>query len=114
MAKLSDDLFQLIKSLDKLETRYFRRHSTADKKSSMMQLFDLLLRLEYNEKRIVQLFEKKGMAKHISKTKKYLYDSILRVMRSYKSETSFNARYRLFDIFKDIDFLFEKQIDGQA
>jgi len=96
MGRLKPDLFQLIKSLDKSEKRYFKRytllHSGGAKTSTnYTQLFDAIDEMnEYDEQVIKKKFEGTKFIKQLFSTKKYLYESILKSLRSYMSQAGDN------------------------
>lgn len=117
--KSSDDLFLLIKSLDKSEKRYFRLFSSfhgGDKK--YMQVFDALEKQKYyDEKKIISKFErqgrifgKDGFAKRFPGIKHYLYNLILNSLESYKTTIDSS----LHSYLNKIEILFQKGLYTQC
>lgn len=90
--KASDDLFQLIKSLEKQEKRYFKlflNRSGERSSKNMVLLFDAMDRLEvYDEERIKTKFKGQAFAKQLHVAKNRLSKSILRSLELYHSENS--------------------------
>lgn len=96
MKTVSNHLFQLIKSLDKQEKRYFKRFATRHtigKENNYVKLFDAInLQKEYDELKIRKKFEGEAFTKQLHVAKNYLYNLILSSLRSYnesKSEDKF-------------------------
>ena len=85
----SDDLFQLIKSLDQAEKRYFKIYSAQHVKGDQniyVRLFEAIVaQRRYDEIALVRQFRGETFTKQFSVTKNYLYKIILRSLRSYHS-----------------------------
>ena len=90
--KVSDDLFQLIKSLEKQEKRYFKLFlSRSGERSSknMVLLFDALEKQDgYDEAYIKNKFKDHTFSKQLHVAKNRLHKSILRSLELYHSENS--------------------------
>ncbi|MFK7904309.1 MAG: hypothetical protein AB8B69_04250 [Chitinophagales bacterium] len=85
----SDDLFRLIKSLKQSEKRYFKIFSSTHVKgeqNNYVKLFEAVDKQdEYNEATILKKFKGEKFIKQFSVTKNYLYNFILKSLRSYYS-----------------------------
>ncbi|MBI3142192.1 MAG: hypothetical protein HYZ16_05150 [Bacteroidetes bacterium] len=113
--KSSTDLFELIKSLGVSEKRYFKiftsLHVVGDG-NRYTQLFDLLESSDHydDEKVCAAMGMKPGVT--FSKSKKYLYDLILKAMRVYHAEN--NGTQMLTSAIDRVSFLFHKGLYDQA
>ncbi len=85
----SDDLFRLIKSLKQSEKRYFKIFSSTHVKgqqNNYVKLFEAVDKQdEYDEPAILKKFKGEKFIKQFSVTKNYLYNFILKSLRSYYS-----------------------------
>ncbi len=114
---MADDLFQLIKALDKNEKGYFKkfaaRYGEKTTGNDYLKLFDLLDKAdEYNEETVKKHFAKAGKKFNLSAQKTYLYKQLIRCLRSYHSAQ--NSSYKLTESLLDIQNLTDKGLDGQA
>lgn len=104
--KTSGELFQLIKSLNKSEKRYFKLNSTlhkGDKKYIM--LFEAMEKQkEFDEKKVIELFKHERFVKQLPVAKNYLYGLILRSLESFHSCIDSD----LYSHLHRIKILFEK------
>ena len=110
--KVSEDLFDLIKSLNKNEKGYFKKYSSINSSqysTSYIQLFDTIDRQEVYDEEVIQ---KKQNFNRLPHLKKYLYKQILKSLRSYNSER------KIVDILlvtrNDIENLYAKKLFKQA
>lgn len=110
--QVSDELFQLIKSLSKSEKRYFKLHSSmhgSDKKYVM--LFEAIgKQTEYNEKEIVEIFKKEKFIRQLSVIKNYLYGLILSSLKSYHTDIDSQLQGHLHGV----TILYEKGLYRQC
>ncbi|MGQ0828013.1 MAG: hypothetical protein ACT4ON_06430 [Bacteroidota bacterium] len=111
-----NDLFLLIKTLNKNEKRYFRlfasRHVVGEK-NTYLKLFDAILQQkEYDEKQIKEIFKKKQMGKNLAVEKSRLYGLVLKSLSDFHSGISVEAKLR--DQMQQIEVLFEKGLFEQA
>lgn len=111
----STDLFDLIKSLTKAEKRQFKLHGarhTIGEKNTYVELFDAIDRQsEYDEEALLQS-NPHLKKKDVRSMKSYLYDLILRTLRSQTMNRSVSARVR-YQIDK-AEILIEKNLYSQA
>jgi hypothetical protein len=81
----SEDLFSLIKSLDKSEKRAFRLYANrmdSNKYGAFVQLFDILDKLDhYDEATVLKKFRVKDKT-HYSNVKRHLYSQVLKSLRT--------------------------------
>lgn len=91
-----DELFQLIKSLNPSEKRYFKTNAKkgGELKSNYLQLFDAMDAQgdEYDEQLLKKKHAKKPFVKYLSAEKKYLREQIMKQMRAYRSEVSIDNK----------------------
>ncbi len=114
--KQKDQLFQLIKSLNSSEKRFFKIYSSRHvigEQNNYIYLFDAIDNLvEYDEKKLIKKFEGKKFVNRFSVAKSYLYDLILRSMNQYHSQK--NVDNQLLELLRRISFLFDKNLYDQA
>ncbi|MEO8666078.1 MAG: hypothetical protein ABI462_11345, partial [Ignavibacteria bacterium] len=115
--KVTDDLFQLIKSLDQSEKRYFKVFATMHIKGSdnnkYVKLFDAIERQdEYDENEIRNHFKKEKFLNQLHVAKNYLYNNILKSLRLYHSDKS--KLNELIDILRDVQILYDKSLYKQC
>src|SRR6478736_10552394 len=116
MARIkSKNLFDLIKSMDKNEKRYFKvmflgSDSGEDKK--MLLLFDNINKQEQFDEELILQKEPSLKRSQLSNMKAYLYDKILQSIRQYNCSKIFDIRIR-----EQIDFaqiLMERRLFEQG
>lgn len=92
--KPKQNLFELIKSLNKSEKRYFKLYASLQKGSkNYLKLFNEIdLYDEYEEPRIKEKFKNEKFIKQLTFTKNYLYKLILKSLIAYQGEKSIDAR----------------------
>ncbi|HMS33239.1 MAG TPA: hypothetical protein PKC91_04060 [Ignavibacteria bacterium] len=115
--KVTDDLFQLIKSLDQSEKRYFKIFATMHIKNSdenkYIMLFDAIdKQSEYDESEIRKKFKNEKFLNQLHVAKNYLYNNILKSLRLFHSERS--KLNELMDILRDVQILYEKSLYRQC
>ena len=90
--KPSNDLFRLIKSLDKNEKGYFKKNAqgvSKGKDKNYLLLFDAIdAQEEYNEDALLKKFRTQAFSKHFSVAKNFLFELILKSQRSYRANSS--------------------------
>lgn len=113
--KVSDDLFQLIKSMSKSEKGYFKKFAskhTIGEKNIYVKLFDAMDRLdEYNEQEIKKKFAGEKFADKLYSTKNYLFNLILKALSSYHAEKFAVSKLNMMMI--ELNVLFEKGLYKQ-
>ncbi|MBK8983886.1 MAG: hypothetical protein IPM38_16600 [Ignavibacteria bacterium] len=115
--KVTDDLFQLIKSLEQSEKRYFKifasMHVKDAESNNYFKLFDAIDRQEiYDESEIKKIFAKEKFVSQIHVAKNYLYNNILKSLRLYHSDK--NKVNELMDILRDVQILYDKSLYKQC
>lgn len=115
--KATDDLFQLIKSLDQSEKRYFKVFATMHIKGSddnkYVKLFDAIDNQdEYSESEIRKQFANEKFLNQLHVAKNYLYNTILKSLRLYYSEKS--KLNELMDTLRDVQILYDKSLFRQC
>jgi tetratricopeptide (TPR) repeat protein len=110
-----DKLFQLVRSLSKTEKRYFSIYAqlhTKSENNDYLKLFREFERHEtLDETKIKANLSGQRLLEHYAVTKSYLYDLILKAMRSYSKHSDDK---RVLDLIQDVEFLASKGIFDQA
>lgn len=115
--KVTDDLFQLIKSLDQSEKRYFKvfatMHIKGAESNKYVTLFDAIEKQdEYDEAAIRKEFKNEKFLNQLHVAKNYLYNNILKSLRLYHSDKS--KLNELIDILRDVQILYDKSLYKQC
>jgi hypothetical protein len=111
-----DDLFQLIKSLEKNEKRYFTMYTSrnfSDGESNTLLLFNELDRMEeYDEEKLKKKLSVskagKSLVKYLSAEKKALHTMLMRAMRNYHAEKSVDVQ--LHELLMDEQYYHGKSL----
>jgi hypothetical protein len=104
----NDELFSLIKSLNKAEKRHFKLHAQMQGgEKEYIFLFDAMDKLsEYDEEKIIKACSGYHFVKHLYKAKSYLFNAIVDVLKDF---TAYNTlEYRLLKLMLEIEFLQNK------
>ncbi len=106
----NSELFELIKSLNKNEKRYFRMQASMQKGSkNYIQLFDAIYSQKtYDEKAIKEKYRGDKFIKHLAFTKNHLYSLIMKSLINYNSEKSVDSR--IHSIISECKILFDKEL----
>lgn len=112
----SKDLFELIKSLNRAEKRYFKifagRHSLGGK-NLYLKLFEAIShQSEYDEPSLKKKFKEELGKGSFAVLKNYLYNQLLRSLRAYNAEHS--IEFKLRSQLNDLDILFGKGLINQC
>ncbi len=112
----SDELFKLIKSLDKNEKRYFKlltgKYESA-KESNYVRLFDAIDAMEeYDEEKLKKKFRDKKLFKNLASEKNHLQRLILRSLRNYSPEPTVDNKIK--DMIREAEFLYKKALYEQC
>lgn len=115
--KVTDDLFQLIKSLTQSEKRFFKvyasLHHIKGDDNKYFKLFNAIDKQKtYDEELIRDKFRNEKFLKQLFVVKNYLYHTILKSLRVYNSEKS--KQNELIDILKDVQALYDKSLFKQC
>ena len=110
--KVSENLHQLIRSLSKPEKRYFKLHSSRHiigEQNNYVKLFDAIdKQKEYNEAGLLAQFKQEVFIKQFSIAKSRLYDSILRSLDAYNSDSSVDSQLK--NMLHHAEILFKKTL----
>lgn len=111
----SDSLFRLIQSMSKSEKRHFKlfagRHSVEE--NNYLKLFDVIAgQKEYNEGSILKKFSKETFTNRFPITKKRLYETVLRALDAFHSQSSIDARLKRELHFAEI--LYKRSLYNQC
>jgi hypothetical protein len=109
----SDELFELVKSLNKNEKRYIRLYSGQQKGSRVyLKLFNALEKArDFDEKEFKKIYKKERFIKHFSFNKYYLYSLIIKCLAAYNSERSVDAK--IHSMIMQCKILFDKTLYNQ-
>lgn len=111
-----DDLFHLIKSMNKSEKRHFKLNSNnflEDGKSHYAQLFDAIDKLKtYDESVLIKKDPKRTYTKNLSSRKAYLYNQLLKNLNEFNRSKSINSQ--LYHSINSINTLHNKGLKKQA
>lgn len=110
-----DELFELIKSLDKPEKRYFKLYASkySRENTNYIRLFNELEKQgSYDEKSLNKVFKGESFIRQLHVTKNYLYNLILSSLTEYTFRHS--THYKLSDQLRQVHTLFEKRLFPQA
>lgn len=114
--KKSNHLYELIKSLNKTEKRYFKLYSsrhTIGTQNNYIYLFDFISKMEvYDEDLILKKFKGEAFLNNFSITKGRLYTHILNALDLYYSTSSIDAQ--LYKTMHSADILFDKGLYQQS
>jgi hypothetical protein len=114
--KKSNHLYELIKSLNKTEKRYFKLYSsrhTIGEQNNYISLFDFISKMElYDEELIMDNFKGEPFLNNFSITKGRLYTHILNALDLYYSTSSIDAQ--LYKTIHSADILFNKGLYQQS
>ncbi len=115
--KASDELFQLIKSLNKTEKGYFKKYASTHiigEKNNYMKLFEAIDKQKvYNETAIKKTFARETFIKHLPSEKNYLSDLILRSLTSYTTSTV-SIEFKIKELLLQVEVLFKKSLYRQC
>ena len=109
MAK-KEQLFSLIQSMNQAEKRYFKIFCFSQKENNnYLRLFEFLVRQEfYDESKVRKKFKGERFLKQLHVTKNYLYQLILKSLRSYHATISSDAEIKA--ILRNVEILFIKEL----
>lgn len=119
--KASPEIYHLIRSLTKAEKRYFKLYASLQSgNKNYLLLFDAIDKQakrkgeqeEYDENEVMNELEGEDFIKHLPVIKNYLYNLILKSIRSYRTDDSLEKYLR--GAIQDIHFLHEKGLHDQA
>src|SRR5688572_27419266 len=111
----SDSLFRLIRSMSKSEKRHFKlyagRHSVEE--NNYLKLFDAIDKQQtYNEALILKKFSRESFINRFPITKKRLYETVLRSLDAFHSQSSIDAQLKRELHFAEI--LYKKSLYNQC
>ncbi len=114
--KVSQDLFELIKSLTPAEKRYFKlfaKRHVKGKENNYVLLFNAIDKQRvYDETKLLKKFQTKRLVRYFSSEKNYLYKLILKTMNAYQAEHNIKAQIR--SQLESIHLLFDKRLIHQG
>jgi hypothetical protein len=106
--KANSELFDLVKTLNKNEKRYFRLQTSLQKgsKNYIMLFNELDRRKNYVEKEVKKKFSQERSIKQFAFTKNYLWKLIIKNLESFHSASS--ADSRIHSLISECKILFDK------
>jgi hypothetical protein len=109
-----DDLFELIKSLNKSEKGYFKKYNSFHVKgeeNSYMKVFNEIDKMaEYEEDKLKKKFAGTNLGKNFAVIKNYLYKQILRSLEAYHT----NELSEIRSLLNRADILLNKNLRKQS
>jgi len=112
----TDKLFVLIKSLQKSEKIFFKKNAGLYRKegaSNYLKLFDAIdKQVDYDEKKLLSKFKGSSVAKYFSVSKNYLYESILKSLRTFRQGKSLKDKVQALQ--EEATILIEKGLNKEA
>lgn len=112
----SDYIFQLVKSMSKEEKIHFKRHGgihVKGERNNYIRLFDAIDSMKvYDEEAIIRKFKGEKFTKQISVAKNYLYNAILKSIKTIRSPKS--KKEVILGLLADVNILFEKRLYEQC
>ncbi len=112
----SEELHQLIQSMNMSEKRYFKIYSSRHvigKKNNYIRLFSAVEKQNtYDEVQIKKTFEGETFIKHLPSEKNYLYQNVLESLNFFHKEKTFLTRY--CNIIISIEVLYNKGLFDQC
>ncbi len=94
--KVSNDLFDLIHSLQRGEKRYFTinasQHVVGDSNNYLKLFRAIDKQKSYDEAQLIRQFGHENFCKNFSVTKNYLYNAILKSLEAYEAEKNINNK----------------------
>jgi len=113
---VSDDLFTLIKSLEKQEKRYFKLYASRSGSAQNQNMTNLFNEIDkqkvYNEDRIKKKFKHKSFVRQLTVSKNRLYQAILKSLDAYYAEASRESK--LQQLIHQAEILYEKGLREQC
>lgn len=112
----SDNLFDLIQSLNPSEKRHFKLYAQrhiVGKENNYLKLFDTIdKQKEYDESALKKKFRQEKFIQQIHVAKNYLYTLILRSLNEYHTDDSTNIQLR--ELLNNAEILFGKGLYKQS
>lgn len=116
MNPTADKLHSLIHSMSKSEKGFFKKQSSAySSKSDLnyLKLFDAISKQEqYNEEKLLKKFKKETFAKQFAVTKKYLFDNVLRNIRTFELDNKSHSK--IDELKTDAELLIQRSLYKEA
>jgi hypothetical protein len=113
---MSSNLFQLVKSLNQTEKRYFKTFDMQygqKESNNYLKLFNLIEQQEtYNEALLLSEIEDESFKKNFPTKKNYLYHILLKSLRNYHSGQS--ARIKVRELYVNAIILDDRELKQQA
>lgn len=110
MKTASSDLFELINSLTPSEKSYFKKIASAlsfGEKTNYIKLFEAIEKQTvYNENDLKQKFHNHAIGKNFAYSKVYLFDLILKAVKSYHFDR--NAKHEAINLQQEIEIMFDR------
>jgi hypothetical protein len=112
--KISDNLFKLIRSLNKSEKGYFKKYATfhvRHEQNNYTKIFDAIdTQAEYNETKLLHKFRNEQFINQFAVAKNYLYNMILESLEAYHK----NATTEIRSLLNRVEILVDKGLHSQA
>jgi hypothetical protein len=111
----TDNLFALIKSLNKSEKGYFKKHANFhvrnNEKNNYTKIFDAIdLQKVYSEPKLLKKFKGERFINQFAVAKNYLYDMVLESLEAYNKTITIELR----SLMNRVEILVDKGLHTQA
>lgn len=108
--KPSTELFDLIKSLNKSEKRFFKLTSSlqSGEKNYLKIFYYIEKQDEYDEEQLKEFYKEEKFIKHLPSEKNHLYKLILKSLRGFHSDNSVSAVLK--EEIKNVELLYKKSL----
>jgi len=114
--KISTDLFELVKSLNPSEKRYFHRFCSSrsqGKDQTYLQIFGMVDAMEvYDEKLILEQLGDDKLRRQFPVLKNYLYRLLLKSLRTFHSEQTID--FQIKELLQNCELLADRGLVNQA
>lgn len=111
-----DDLFELIHSMNKIEKSHFKKYAQRHIQKdtvNYIRLFDIISKMNsYNEEKFIKKLQDKSLIKNLPRLKNYLYELILKSLRSISTIQS--PEYQIKENLLRAEMLMERALPEQS
>lgn len=113
--KTSDEVFNIIRSMNKNEKGYFKKLAALDGRpnSNYVRLFDAIDQMDdYDEQAIKTRFSGETFVKQLHVTKNYLHESLRFALVNYHHDN--NTEVRLYHLLAQVEILLSRKLIDEA
>lgn len=111
-----DKLFQLIRSMTKSEKGFFKKFAAIHSRkgnNNYIKIFNAIDKQSiYDEQKLLKKFKKEGFVNHFAVTKKYLFDAILKGLKTYHAKNLHS--HQVIQLKAEISILMDRMLYYEA